>query len=109
MKEIDFEKRLRFMGQKNIAHFVGQRSREGHWIIEEASSGLIFTVDSYGRNVSTLEKIVENVPGKITRWVNFYKDGYPGRAHHTKDAADNECDDDRIACVPITFEPGEGL
>ena len=109
VKEVDFTKRLRFTNHKNIADFICPKARAGHWLIGEASSGLIFAVDSYGRNVSTLEKIVENVPEKITRWVNFYSSLASNGDHETKADADRSARPGRIACSPVTFEPGEGL
>jgi hypothetical protein len=48
------------------------------------------------------------VKEKIVRWVNVYDDNQ-WIAHDTKEEADVISDDNRIACIKIEFEEGEGL
>lgn len=43
-------------------------------------------------------------PQKLKRWVNVYSD-----THATREDADRGADGDRIACIEIEFEEGDGL
>lgn len=49
-----------------------------------------------------------NVPEKREMWVNVY-DTKPLYRHNTRDIADKEAGLDRIACVWVEYEVGEGL
>lgn len=51
-----------------------------------------------------------NIPEKIVRWVNVYGSS-PGMfyVHFTREEARRNGGSDRIACLRIEFEPGEGL
>jgi hypothetical protein len=58
-----------------------------------------------------------NIPQKTTKWLNIYRYDrdiydryiYNSYIHPTQKEADNVCDDNRIACIKIEFEEGEGL
>lgn len=45
---------------------------------------------------------------KLEAWVNVYSDGQP-IAHRTRAQADKYCDNNRIACLHVTGEEGDGL
>lgn len=45
-----------------------------------------------------------NVPEKHVRWVNIYPS-----AQETREGADAQAHTDRIACIRVEFEEGEGL
>ena len=61
---------------------------------------------SYGPSTDPYDLI--NVPETRTVWVNVYKDGL-GASFNTKDSANNVACPDRIACIKVTYEVGEGL
>ena len=63
-----------------------------------------FPSDGEGRGLVSLR----NVPEKHVRWVNFYPYGCAGK-HRTRDEADDFAAEDRIACIRVEFEEGEGL
>ena len=44
---------------------------------------------------------------KFVRWMNVYE--ARGQTHHSREAADACAMSDRIACVRVEFEEGEGL
>lgn len=49
-----------------------------------------------------------NVPEKHVRWVNLYST-HNSHFHKTKEKADAEARQGRIACIRIEYEEGEGL
>lgn len=51
---------------------------------------------------------LRNVPQRGECWVNIYPIGVPA-THHTKEQADEYARSDRIACVRVEYEEGEGL
>ena len=51
---------------------------------------------------------LRNVPQRGECWVNIYPDGIP-RAHRTRELADKYAGPNRIACVRVEYEEGEGL
>ena len=106
MKEIDFEKPLRFVDNADELKYIGLDSRGFH-IVEIVPVNALMQVDRYGKAAGWQD--VENIPEKITRWVNFYKNGRDGGVHPTKVDADRCATDQRIACIGVEFEPGEGL
>ena len=106
MKEIDFEKPLRFVDNADELKYIGLDSRGFH-VVEIVPVNALMQVDRYGKAAGWQD--VENIPEKITRWVNFYKNGRDGGVHPTKVDADRCATDQRIACIGVEFEPGEGL
>ena len=50
-----------------------------------------------------------NVPEKHVRWVNVYPDRNCRTVYGARYGADAGASDDRIACIRIEFEEGEGL
>lgn len=50
-----------------------------------------------------------NRPEKHVLWLNVYKDGCCSDVHNTRKDADKKASYNRIACVRIEFEEGEGL
>jgi hypothetical protein len=105
MKEIDFEKPLRFVDNADELKYIGLDSRGFH-VVEIVPVNALMQVDRYGKAAGWQD--VENIPEKITRWCNFYPSG-SGGTHATREQADRSATSERIACVPVTFEPGEGL
>ena len=49
-----------------------------------------------------------NVPVRGECWANIYPAGTPA-AHSTREQADKHAGHDRIACVRVEYEEGEGL
>ena len=105
MKEVDFNKPLRFADHETSLKYIGQNSK-GEYILEILPEGPLISANRLG--VTKTWPNVENVPEKITRWCNFYPSG-SGGTHATREQADRSATSERIACVPVTFEPGEGL
>ena len=106
MKEIDFEKPLRFVDNADELKYIGLDSRGFH-VVEIVPVNALMQVDRYGKAAGWQD--VENIPEKITRWVNFYKNGRDGGVHPTKVDADRCATANRIACIPVEFDEGEGL
>lgn len=54
---------------------------------------------------------LRNVPERGECWVNIYSDGSrcSPSAHRTRERADEYARHDRIACVRVEYEEGEGL
>lgn len=50
-----------------------------------------------------------NVPEKHVRWVNAYASGSASVGYRTREDADLYAGRQRIACIRIEFEEGEGL
>ena len=105
MKEIDFDKPLRFMDSTDELKYIGLDSRGFHVVEIVPVNGLI-QVDKYGKSAGWQD--VENVPEKLVRWVNLYEGGACA-AHITHELADQNAGIGRIACIRIEFEEGEGL
>lgn len=107
MKEIDFEKPLRFSTpDKATVHYIGLDKDGKHVCQKTRGMEAIFTVDQFGNSEKFVQ--IENTPEKITQWCNFYPSG-SGGTHATRTEADRSATSERIACVPVTFELGEGL
>ena len=71
-------------------------TKNGHWI-DDSYEGAIDLV---------------NIPEKHELWVNVYDSCFGGfnlKPHATREAADNNAREARIACLHLTFEEGEGL
>jgi hypothetical protein len=51
------------------------------------------------------------VKKKIKGWVNVYKEGFVSDLYNSRETADHGASliNDRIACIEIEFEEGEGL
>ena len=105
MKEIDVKKPLRFVDNADELKYIGLDSRGFH-VVEIVPVNALMQVDRYGKAAGWQD--VENVPEKITQWCNFYPSG-SGGTHATRTEADRSATSERIACVPVTFELGEGL
>ena len=107
MKEIDFSKPLRFTAiDKAPVHYIGLDKDGKHMCQKTTGMEAIFVVDQWGKSAQFVD--IENVPEKFTQWCNFYPSG-SGGTHATREQADRSATSERIACVPVTFEPGEGL
>ena len=67
----------------------------------------LFVYDS--RSICDLIEVKPRIKREV--WVNLYKDERLVGAYWTKDKANRECTDDRIACVKVEIdcEEGEGL
>jgi len=61
-----------------------------------------------GRNYDMHGAQIENVTERDECWVNIYPAGTPA-AHSTRELADKYAGHDRIACVRVEYEEGEGL
>ena len=105
-KEVDFDKPLRFENSETSLNYIGQNSK-GEYILEILPDGPLISANRLG--ATKIWPNVENVPEKITRWVNFYGSLASHADHETKADADRSARLGRIACVPVTFESGEGV
>ena len=106
MKEIDFKKPLWVENSETSLNYIGQNSK-GDYILEILPNGPLISANRLG--VTKMWPNVENTPEKITRWVNFYPNNWDSGIYQTREGADLGARGTRIACVPVTFEPGEGL
>ena len=59
--------------------------------------------------MSTAPHVVPENSEEQTVWVNIYGLGVCGQILESKQAADRFRAEKCIACVPITFKPGDGL
>ncbi len=94
-------------GQPIIALVQDPLSRccQPHEIAESfCSDGRYFP---YGTDESSKDLV--NIPQKIVQWINIYKKTGVGCAHATREEADNIAMIDRVACIRIEVEEGEGL
>ena len=105
MKEVDFEKPLRFVDNADELKYIGLDSCGFH-VVEIVPVNILIQIDRYGK--SSRWQDVENIPEKLVRWVNLYEGG-AGAAHITHELADQNAGIGRIACIRIEFEEGEGL
>ena len=104
MKEIDFDKPLRFMDSTDELKYIGLASRALHVVEIVPVNGLI-QVDKYGKSAGWSN--VENIPEKLVMWVNFYKDSAYG--YLTREEADHAAGSYRLSCVRVECDEGEGL
>ena len=85
---------------KNSTHFVvlsDTNTDTEYWII----------VDDEGKSFrSEIDDEIINTPERAERWVNIYPCLL---GHESKIEADIQADNDRIACVKISYKIGEGL
>ena len=102
MKAIDFTKPLQFSEASCC------RAAAVKYLATDAGTGEIYVQHTDGTIGHYRAHELENVPEKITQWCNFYPSG-SGGSHRTREQADRLATSERIACVPVTFEPGEGL
>lgn len=71
----------------------------------------LFSVTRDGRSSTTMHLSsfdLINIPEKHTVWLNCYL-GHCGDFYPTREAADLGRSSNRIACVKVEFEEGEGL
>lgn len=82
-------------------------ARTTHSFVFTRQDGVgVFFTNEKGNILWSNNKTLREIKPKITRWVNMYR-GYSG--YQTKTEADDAAVHDRIACVQIEFEEGEGL
>ena len=105
LKDIDFTKPLRCTStDKSPVHYIGVDKDGKHVCQKTTGMEAIFIVDRFGKSAQFVD--IENIPEKITRWVNmFTSSGYATKA----EADMGYHNQNRIACIQVTFEPGEGL
>lgn len=69
---------------------------------------------TYAKNGRYLDSVVKdemdliNIPEKHVRWLNVYPTGL-GRLYLSREEADRFSSPNRIACIRIEYEEGEGL
>lgn len=69
----------------------------------------MWTSDGKYRLFDDCEHDLMNVPEKHSVWINFYKSGMRYGWHTSKEMADRQAGEDRIACVNVVFNDGDGL
>lgn len=73
-------------------------------------SGVVTTTTECGRRVkSAINPTLTMAPKKRVVWVNMYDCASNSFGYATKEEADRALSRDRIACVRVEFEEGEGL
>jgi len=104
MKNIDFEKPIRFVSSKLPARVIGRRLN-GCFLVERADAdSAAYDVNENGVGV-TGTRIIENVPERITRWILVT----PNTGYESKEDAIKEA----VRCgggytvVKVEFEEGE--
>lgn len=108
---IDFTKPVRTIGGKvsvkiistearykrfNVVGYIGPHQEFDYW-------------DKDGVSASIHTNSLENVPEKISGWINFYPNQVLLNFHPSREEADESAHADRIACVFIGIEEGQGL
>lgn len=95
-----------------------RNSREGYSdfpivaLVGKYENILCYMHDGKSKRDSIMPSDLVNIHVRHERWLNIYKDGYEFLPYHTKDEADfhaSRSSEDRIACIKISFEEGEGL
>lgn len=79
---------------------IGYRLPDGEPLRWTANGA--FRIDGIDSEYDLIE-----VKPKIVRWLNLYS--HTGCVHQSREQADDGADDNRIACIRIEFEEGEGL
>lgn len=89
-----------FGGETLVGWFVDQNGRGcvGSW----------FANGQFTFNLTGHPNDLVNIPVKHASWVNFYPGGLAIGEYSTREAADKNAPD-RIACILIEFEEGQGL
>jgi len=73
-------------------------------------SGVVGTTTECGRRVqSAINPVLTMAPKKQAYWINVYPLAFGAERFETKDQADRGCGPNRIACVRVEFEEGDGL
>jgi hypothetical protein len=77
------------------------------------STGDVFVLDEFGLGRRTKQPIVKNAPEKLKGWINIYPyvcgAEYRFSYYLSRESADAGAGSDRIACIQVEFEQGEGL
>lgn len=76
--------------------------------VEKGGTETVFQFGLDGDCDETTRLDLINIPQKHVRWVNVYATRADA-VHKSKDLADAYCSHDRIACIRIEFQEGEGL
>lgn len=107
IKEIDFTKPLRIVKLFFSAKHIGRGLDAMDVVQYRVPSGTVITVsvDKFGRLDG--EAFVENIPEKLVMWVNFYE--YSAYGYPTREEADDAAGPDRLSCVRVECDEGEGL
>ena len=83
-------------------------AREYARVVAWDSGGSAWAVSDKGLSKHG-EVVITMAPKKHVRWANFYPNRKSVCDHESKEKADECADGDRIACVRVEFEEGEGL
>lgn len=81
-------------------------------LLETTTGEVARLYSSSGRHELDASINLVNAPApkrKFVRWVNMYEHKSWCYSHITKETADHEAASQRIACVRVEFEEGEGL
>lgn len=106
------EKKYRTRDGKDVRVLcVDRKSKCGFSVVALVGEGDFESTISYraegnvflGGTKSALD-LIEVKPKQFV-WINLY----PSMDHHTKELADKNAGDNRIACIRVEFEEGEGL
>jgi hypothetical protein len=101
MKPLDFNKPVRFSGNKNAVHYVGIDAK-GNRVFHNPMVDAFFKASDNGE--SDDHQTIENVPEKIVRWICVMPDsGFPTKEEAAKIAAL----DHRYSMIRIEFEDGQ--
>jgi len=109
---IDFKKPIRFVCDKEPAHFVGPLL-DGNFVIERTDfiKAPLILVDENGcavinSSISSFSPVIENVPERITRWILMTPHmGYDSKEDALEVA--KHCWGEEYTVVKIEFEEGE--
>jgi hypothetical protein len=89
------------------AQLQAKRSEDRLWEDTSAAHFLMNVAHAFPDGTLAYEFRIK--PETKIVWLNIYSDASRVRAHDTRSAADLYSSFDRIACIQITYTPGEGL
>jgi len=104
----EINRRYPFEAIKDSVHSVPEGSKYYVWFSGRVGGPFISDGIFGRRDGATHFMFIEYPAVKHTGWMNRYPSGYAA-CHCTRDDADKYAGIDRIACIKIEWEDGEGL
>ena len=80
-----------------------------HGRIEDDNYPRTWRLDGRDTSLESTGYDLVNIQQKVEKWANVYTHFRTGYLYPTKSEADRSAEPDRIACIKVSFEEGEGL